>query len=86
MAKKALVIFLLLIMMLVLSGCENSADILTTKSEDNTKAYIKVNNTTIVVDVYSYLFGSNGIAIVTGTDGTNYKTHSVNVVLVKGGE
>lgn len=83
MAKKIIIIILLVSVLLLLCGCENSTvNPLTTKATD-TKAYIKINEKTIIVDVKEYLFGSNGIVIIYETDGKIYKTHSVNVVLVK---
>ena len=82
MKKKIIVILLLVSLMFMLCGCETSADLLATKV-NNTIAYIKVNEKTITVDVKEYLYGSNGVAIIYGTDGKTYKTHSMNVVLVK---
>ena len=83
MIKKITIIIILISVLLLLCGCENSTDNpLATKATD-TKAYIKINEKTIVVDVKEYLFGSNGVVIIYGTDGKAYKTHSVNIVLVK---
>ena len=86
MTKKVLIVLLLVAMMIVLCGCEDSSDNpLATKASD-TKAYIKINEKNIVVDVESYMYGSNGVAIIYGMDGKTYKTHSMNVVLVKEGD
>ena len=81
--KKILAILLLTALMFALCGCETVSDNPLATNATNTKAYIKVNDKTIVVDVKQYLFGSNGVVIVYGSDGMSYKTHSVNIVLVK---
>ena len=49
----------------------------------NTKAYIKMGEKTIVIDINAYTDYSDGIVIVYGTDGKTYKTHFMNVVLIK---
>ena len=85
MIKKITIVILLVFMLLLLCGCNSQTDNplpLATKAT-NTKAYIKINEKTIVVDVKEYLFGSNGVVVIYETDGKIYKTHSVNVVLVK---
>ena len=86
MIKKIMVVLLFVIMMLLLCGCDNSSGNPLATQTSNTKAYIKMNENTIVVDVDAYQGGSNGVMTIYGTDGTNYKTHSVNVVLVKHSE
>lgn len=86
MRNKLLIILLLIAMIFMLCGCGNSADVFPTKVASDTKAYIKVQGRTIVVDVESYLFTSNGVVSVTGTDGKNYKTSPVNVVIIKENE
>ena len=86
MTKKVLIVLLLVAMMIMLCGCDDSSDNLLATKATNTKAYIKINDETIVIDVKEYMYGSNGVSIIYGTDGNTYKTHSVNVVLVKGGE
>jgi len=86
MAKKVLIVILLVAMMIVLCGCDDSSDNPLATKATNTKAYIKINDETIAIDVKEYLYGSNGVTIVYGTDGNVYKTHSVNVVLVKDAE
>lgn len=83
MIKKITIAILIISLLLLLCGCENSTDNLLATKATNTKAYIKINEKTIVVDVEEYLFGSNGVVIIYETDGKIYKTHSVNIVLVK---
>lgn len=78
-----MVIILLVVMMFFLCGCDISSDHPLATQVSNTKAYIRVNEKTIVVDVESYSHVSNGIVIVYGADGTNYKTHFINVVLIE---
>lgn len=85
--KKTIIMILLLVSVLfLLCGCDSSPNNLLTTKAISTKAYIKINEKTIVVDVKEYLFGSNGVVIIYGTDGKAYKTHSVNVVVVKDAE
>lgn len=86
MTKKIIVIILLVEMMLFLCGCDNSSDHPLATQVNNTKAYIKMNEKTIVIDVEAYMHGSNGVVTVYGMDGKTYKTHSMNVVLVKNAE
>jgi len=86
MAKKVLIVLLLVAMMIVLCGCDDSSDNPLATKAINTKAYIKINDETIVIEAKEYMYGSNGVVIITGSDGTSYKTHSVNVVLVKDAE
>ena len=83
-AKKCmLLIFLLIVIMLLLCSCETVVDTHHySANATNTKAYIKINEETIDVDVSSYLYGSDGVVIIYSTDGKIYKTHSANVVLV----
>lgn len=86
MIKKITIVILLVSVLLLLCGCESMTyNPLSTKAT-NTKAYIKINDGTIVIDVKEYQYVSNGVTIVYGTDGNVYKTHSVNVVLVKDAE
>ena len=85
MIKKITIVILLVSMLVLLCGCESPSD-LVAKKATNTKAYIKINEKTIVVDVKEYLYGSNGVVIIYETDGKIYKTHSVNVVLIKDSE
>lgn len=86
MTKKIVVVLLLVAVMFLLCGCDNSSDHPLAMQTSNTKAYIKMNEKTIVVDVDAYLSSSNGVVNIYGTDGTNYRTHYVNVVLVKHSE
>lgn len=86
MTSKIIVIFLLVAMMLLLCGCDNSSGHPLATSASNTKAHIRVDEKTIVVDVDAYVYGSNGIVTIYGSDGTTYRTHSVNVMLVKDAE
>lgn len=86
MRRKIIVIILLVAMILLLCGCDNSSDHPLATQTKNTKAYIRVNEKTIVVDVEAYMHGSNGVVTIYGADGTNYKTHSVNVVLIRDSE
>lgn len=83
MARKIIVIILLVAMMFLLCGCDNSSDNPLARKTSNTKAYIKINEKTIVIDVDAYMDGSNGSIIVYGTNGKTYKTHFMNVVLIK---
>lgn len=83
MTKKIIVIILLIAVIFLFCGCDNSSDHPLATSVSNTKAYIKVNEKTIVVDVNAYMGGSNGSVIVYGIDGKTYKTHYMNVVLVQ---
>ena len=86
MIKKTVIVLLLVTMMFLLCGCDDSSDYPLATQTSNTKAYIKMNDKTIVVDVDAYLGNSTGTVTIYGTDGTNYKTHYVNVVLVKHSE
>ena len=86
MIKKVVIVLLFVTIMFLLCGCDNSSNHPLAMQTSNTKAYIKMNEKTIVVDVDAYQGGSNGSVIIYGTDGTNYKTHYVNVVLVKHSE
>ena len=43
-----------------------------------------MNDETIVIDVKEYMYGTNGVVFITGTDGTKYKTHSMNVIIKDG--
>ncbi len=70
-------------MLLLLCGCSSSTNNPLAIKATNTKAYIKINEQTIVVDVKEYMFGSNGTITIYETDGKIYKTHCINVVLVK---
>ena len=83
MTKKVMAFLLLMALMLMLCGCDTVHDNPLATNAVNTKAYINMYGTITVVDVRQYLFGSNGIVIVYGTNGKIYKTHSVNVVLEK---
>lgn len=83
MTKKIIVIILLVAMMFLLCGCDGFSDHILTNKTKNTKAYIKVGEKTIVVDVDSYMDGANGSVILYGIDGKIYETHFMNVVLVK---
>ena len=83
MVKKVLIVFLLVVMMVVLCGCEESSNNPLATKATNTKAHIKINDEMIVVDVKEYMCSSNGVIVVYGTDGNVYKTHFVNIVLVK---
>ena len=83
MIKKITIVILLVSVLFLLCGCDSSPENPFTTKATDTKAYIKINEKTIVVDVKEYLVGSNGIVIIYETDGKMYKTHSVNVVLVK---
>ena len=73
-------------MMIILCGCDDSSDNPLATKATNTKAYIKINDETIVIDVQEYLCGSNGVTTVYGTDGNVYRTHFVNVAFVKDAE
>lgn len=84
--SKIILITLLVAMMLLLCGCDNSSGNPLATSASNTKAHIRVDGKTIVVDVDAYVYGSNGVVTIYGSDGVNYRTHSVNVVLVKDAE
>lgn len=86
MTKKIIAIILLVAMMILLCGCDNSLDHPLATSVSNTKAYIRMDEKTIVVDVDAYIHGSNGVVTIYGADGTDYKTHSVNVVLIRNSE
>lgn len=86
MIKKITVAILLVFMLLLLCGCDSLTDNSLATKATNTKAYIKINEKTIAVDVKEYLYGSNGVVIIYETDGKAYKTHSANVVLVKDAE
>lgn len=83
MKKKIMVILLMTALMLMLCGCDTVHDNPLATNAVNTKAYINMYGTITVVDVRQYLFGSNGVVLVYGNNGKIYKTHSVNVVLVK---
>lgn len=86
MIKKITIVILLVSVLLLLCGCNSSTNNPLATKATNTKAYIKINEKTITVDVEEYLFGSNGTVTIYETDGKIYKTHSVNVVLVKDAE
>ena len=79
MTKKIIVIILLIATVFLLCECDDPS---ITKTS-NTKAYIKMNEKIIVIDVDAYNASrSNGSIIVYGIDGEAYTTHLVNVVLV----
>ena len=78
MTKKIIVIILLVVIVFLLCGCNDLLE----KTTHNTKAYIKINEKIIVVDVDAYTTGSNGIVTVRGIDGKTYRTHLMNVVIV----
>ena len=86
MASKMITIILLVMMIFLLCGCDNSSGHPLAISASNTKAYIRVDEKTIIVDVDAYISGTNGVVTIYGSDGTTYRTHSVNVVLVKDAE
>lgn len=86
MMKKIIAIILLASVLFLLCGCDSSSESPFLMKATDMKAYIKINEKTIVVDVKEYLIGSNGMAIIYETDGKIYKTHAVNVVLVKDAE
>ena len=86
MIKKITIAILLVCVLLMLCGCDTVKDNPLATNAVNTKAYINMNGTTTIVDVKEYLFGSNGVVVIYETDGKMYKTHSVNVVLVKDAE
>lgn len=83
--KKVLIVLMLAVMVMITCGCNkaNSAEDLLSTHESSMKAYIHVNGHTVIVDVDKYMLGSNGIIKVFGKNGTSYKTHCMNVVLVK---
>ena len=81
--KKFILLALMIILLLTLCGCNDSTDNPFATKVTNTKAYIKINEKTIVVDVKEYVFGSNGTITIYETNGKKYKTHAINVVLVK---
>lgn len=85
MTRKIIAIILLIVMMFLLCGCSSSGHPLATET-NNTKAFIRMDEKTIVVDVEAYTNGSNGIITIYGTDGKIYRTHFVNVALVKDAE
>lgn len=79
MIKKITIVILLISMLLLLCGCSTYTD--NPVSIIRYKAYIKINEETIVVDVKDYTFSSNG-TIKIETDEKIYRTHWANVVLV----
>ena len=81
MTKKIIVIILLVAMVFLLCGCDNSLNDPAGKTSD-TKAYIKINEEIIVIDVDAYRYGAQGRVIIRGIDGKTYITHLMNVVLV----
>ena len=83
MIKKITIVILLVFVLFLLCGCNDSTDNPFATKVTNTKAYIKINEKTIVVDVKEYVFGSNGTITIYETNGKKYKTHAINVVLVK---
>lgn len=83
MTRKIITLILLVAMMFLLCGCDISLDSPLARKTSNTKAYIKMGEKTIVIDINAYTDYSNGIVIVYGTDGKTYKTHFMNVVLIK---
>lgn len=86
MIKKITIVVLLVSVLLLLCGCNGSTDNSFTTKATNIKAYIKISEKTIVVDVKDYLAGSYGTILIYGTDGKMYRTHSINVVIVKDAE
>ena len=83
MIKKIVLILLLVAVLFLLFGCDNASDDPLATKAISTKAYIKMNDETIVIDVKEYRSYSTGCVTIIGTDKTIYKTHFVNVVLVK---
>ena len=86
MTSKIIIIILLVAMMFLLCGCDDSSDNPLARKISNTKAYIKMDEKTIVIDIDAYMIVSDGSIIVYGIDGKTYRTHSVNVVLIKDAE
>lgn len=80
MIKKITIVILLISMLLLLCGCSSYVDN-PLSTVIRYKAYIKINEETIVVDVKDYTFSSNG-TIKIETDEKIYRTHWANVVLV----
>ena len=86
MTKKIIVIILLVATMFLICGCDKYSNNPLAKKISDTKAYIKMDEKTIVIDIEAYMSSSNGIVTVYGIDGKTYKTHFMNVVLVKDAE
>ena len=84
MIKKVTIVILLVSMLLLLCGCSSSTDNPLSIKETiiRYKAYIKINEETIIVNVKDYTFSSIGTIKIYGTDGKIYRTHWANVVLV----
>lgn len=83
MRRKIIVIILFVSVLFLLCGCKSSTNNPLATKATNTKAYIKIDEKTIVVDVKEYMFNSNEMVTIYETNGKIYKTHSINVVLVK---
>ncbi len=72
MIKKITIVILLVFVSLLLCGCESSTDNPFATKVTNTKAYIKTNEKTIVVDVKEYVFSASGVVTIYETDGKIY--------------
>lgn len=84
MTRKIIAIILLVMMLFLLCGCDINNSL--ARKTSNVKAYIKIDEKTIVIDVGAYTSYANGSVVVHGVDGKIYKTHFMNVVLVKDAE
>ena len=83
--KKIILVLLIIGFVFILSGCtqpristDNSLQVVS-----DTKAYITVGEQMIVVDVSKWVLDSVGSISITALDGTFYKTHPANVLIVK---
>ena len=83
MIKKITIAILLVSMFLLLCGCDDSSNHPFATQTINTKAYIRVDEKTIVVDVEAFVHVADSAIAIYGKDGTYYKTHTANVVLIK---
>lgn len=78
-------ISIIVIMMLILTGCSYSGYDFVDTNYSFDKAYIKMpNNDVVIVDIYTWSDSDDGEQLtIKSTDGTIYLVNSVNCILVK---
>ena len=82
--KKLLIALLLIGLIFVFSGCSQPKTAMEggVQMVSDTKAWIIFGNQSKTIDVKEWYLGSGGYISITALDGTNYRTHSSNVLLV----
>lgn len=83
--KKLLIALLLIGLIFVFSGCSQPKTAVKDEVQmvSDTKAWIIFGNQSKTIDVKEWYIGSSGSISIIALDGTNYKTHLRNVLLIK---